>query len=63
MLATRRPARALTVCLCQAQTQGIAGWRQHAYILNKIKRHARTAQNKKRSKAKTPEWVEKISKR
>jgi len=47
----------LTVRLCESQ--GIAGWRQHAYILNKIKRHARTAQNKKRSKAKTPELVEK----
>jgi len=47
----------LTVRLCQAH--GIAGWRQHAHILNKIKRHARTAQNKRRSKAKTPELVEK----
>ena len=47
----------LTVRLCEAQ--GIAGWRQHAHILNKIKRSARTAQNKKRSKAKTPELAEK----
>jgi hypothetical protein len=47
----------LTTSLCEAQ--GIPGWRQHTYILNKIKRSARTAQNKKRSKAKTPELVEK----
>jgi len=47
----------LTVRLCEAQ--GLPGWRQHVHILNKIKRHARTAQNKKRSKAKTPELVEK----
>ena len=51
----------LTVRLCESQ--GIAGWRQHAYILNKIKRHARTARNKKRSKAKTPERWRKTSKR
>jgi len=47
----------LTVRLCEGQ--GIPGWRQHVHILNKIKRHARTAQNKKRSKAKTPELAEK----
>lgn len=47
----------LTVRLCDSQ--GISGWRQHAYILSKLKRHARTAQNKKRSKAKTPELVQK----
>jgi hypothetical protein len=47
----------LTVRLCESQ--GIDGWRQHVYILTKIKRSARTAQNKKRSKAKTPELVEK----
>ena len=47
----------LTVRLCESQ--GLAGWRQHAHILNKIKRQARTAQNKKRSKAKTPELMEK----
>jgi len=47
----------LTVRLCESQ--GLPGWRQHVHILNKIKRHARTAQNKKRSKAKTPELLEK----
>lgn len=47
----------LTTRLCEAQ--GLPGWRQHAYLLNKIKRHARTAQNKKRSKAKKPELAEK----
>lgn len=52
-----RKTMTLTVRLCQAH--GIVGWRQHAHILNKIKRYARTAQNKKRSKAKTPELAEK----
>jgi hypothetical protein len=47
----------LTVRLCESQD--LPGWRQHAHILNKIKRQARTAQNKKRSKAKTPELMEK----
>ena len=52
-----RKSITLTVRLCESQ--GLPGWRQHVHILNKIKRQARTAQNKKRSKAKTPELMEK----
>ncbi|MCF8209354.1 MAG: ISNCY family transposase [Rhodoferax sp.] len=47
----------LTTRLCESQ--GVAGWRQHAYLLKQINRHARTAQNKKRSKAKLPQLLEK----
>lgn len=47
----------LTARLCQHQ--GLSGWRQHAHILNQIKRQARTAQNKKRSQTKKPELREK----
>ena len=38
---------------------GISDWRQHAYNLRQVKQAMRTAQNKKRSKAKSPEQVEK----
>ena len=38
---------------------GLSDWRQHAYNLRQVKQAMRTAQNKKRSKAKSPEQVEK----
>lgn len=38
---------------------GMSDWRQNAYNLNHVKRLMRTAQNKKRSKAKAPEQVQK----
>jgi len=38
---------------------GLSDWRQHAYNLRQVKRLMRTAQNKKRSKAKSPEQQEK----
>lgn len=37
---------------------GMGGWRQHKFNVNQVKRSMRTAQNKKRSKAKAPEQVE-----
>ena len=39
--------------------QGMSDWRQNTYNLNHVKRLMRTAQNKKRSKAKSPEQVQK----
>jgi len=38
---------------------GISDWRQHAYNVRHVKRLMRTAQNKKRSKATSPERAEK----
>ena len=38
---------------------GMGGWRQHNYNVNHVKRAMRTAQNKKRSKAKSAEQMEK----
>ena len=38
---------------------GFTEWRQHAYNVRHVKRHMRTAQNKKRSKAKSPAQQEK----
>ena len=38
---------------------GMGGWRQHKYNVNHVKRMMRTAQNKKRSKARSPEQIEK----
>jgi len=38
---------------------GMSDWRQHKFNVNHVKRSMRTAQNKKRSKAKSPEQVEK----
>jgi transposase, IS5 family len=37
---------------------GVSDWRQHAYNVRHVKRLMRRAQNKKRSKAKSPERVE-----
>ena len=38
---------------------GFTEWRQHAYNVRHVKRHMRTAQNKKRSKARSPQQQEK----
>ena len=38
---------------------GCTEWRQHAYNVRHVKRHIRTAQHKKRSKARSPEQQEK----
>ena len=47
----------LTARLCD--TCGFTQWRQHAYNVRHVKRHMRTAQNKKRSKARSPQQQEK----
>jgi IS5 family transposase len=47
----------LTAQWCDDLVMG--GWRQHKFNVNAVKRSMRTAQNKKRSKAKAPELVEK----
>ena len=39
------------------ESLGLSDWRQHAYNVRQVKRLMRTAQNKKRSKAKSPELV------
>lgn len=46
----------LTAQLCDGC--GFSEWRQHAYNIRHVKRHMRTAQNKKRSKARSPEHQE-----
>jgi transposase, IS5 family len=46
----------LTAELCDRH--GVSEWRQHAYNVRHLKRLMRTAQNKKRSKAKSPERTE-----
>ena len=38
---------------------GLSDWRQYVYNLRQVKQAMRTAQNKKRSKAKSPEQIEK----
>jgi IS5 family transposase len=47
----------LTARLCEAN--GLSDWRQHAYNVRHIKRHMRTAQNRKRGKAKSEAQREK----
>lgn len=47
----------LTVQWCEDLDMG--GWRQHKYNVNHVKRAMRTAQNKKRARAKAPVQVEK----
>lgn len=41
------------------QLQGLSTWRQHGFNLRQVKRHMRSAQNKKRSRAKSPEQQDK----
>ena len=43
----------LTAQMCEEC--GLTEWRQHAYNVRHVKRHMRTAQNKKRSKARSPQ--------
>ena len=49
----------LTLTAQWCDSRGISEWRQHAYNVRHVKRHMRTAQNKKRSKAKSPQQQEK----
>lgn len=57
LLDAMRKVITLTARWCE--TQGLSDWRQHAYNLRQLKRLMRTAQNKKRSKAKSPEQQQK----
>ena len=49
----------ITLSAQWCECRGISEWRQHAYNVRHVKRHMRTAQNKKRSKAKSPQQQEK----
>lgn len=51
--------KVITLTAQWCETQGLSDWRQHAYNVRHLKRLMRTAQNKKRSKAKSPEQQEK----
>ena len=51
--------KTITLTAQWCEDLGMGGWRQHNYNVNHVKRAMRTAQNKKRSKAKAPEQVEK----
>lgn len=57
LLDAMRKVITLTAQWCECL--GISAWRQHAYNLRHVKRLMRTAQNRKRSKAMSPEQVEK----
>ena len=51
--------KVITLTAERCQTQGMSDWRQSAYNVRHLKRHMRTAQNKKRSKAKSEEQKQK----
>jgi hypothetical protein len=51
--------KVITLTAQWCEDRGMGGWRQHKYNVNQVKRAMRTAQNKKRSKAKSAEQVEK----
>ncbi len=53
LLDAMRKVITLTAQWCELR--GLSTWRQHAHNLRQIKRHMRSAQNKKRSRAKAPE--------
>ncbi len=57
LLDAMRKSITLTAQWCEEL--GLSDWRQWAYNLRQVKQAMRTAQNKKRSKAKSPEQVEK----
>jgi transposase, IS5 family len=57
LLDATRKVITLTAQWCEEL--GLSEWRQHAYNVRQVKQAMRTAQNKKRSKAKTPAQVEK----
>jgi IS5 family transposase len=50
--------KVLTLTAQWCQDRGISDWRQHAYNTRPLKRLMRTAQNKKRSRAKSPDKQE-----
>lgn len=47
--------KVITLTAQWCEEHGLTGWRQHAYNVNHVKRTMRTAQNKKRSRAKSEE--------
>lgn len=51
--------KTITLTARWSQERGMSDWRQWAYNVRQVKQAMRGAQNKKRSKAKTPEQVEK----
>jgi IS5 family transposase len=51
--------KVITLTAQWCEDLGMSDWRQWAYNLRQVKRLMRTAQNKKRSKAKSPEQVQK----
>ena len=51
--------KVITLSAQMCDEYGITEWRQYAYNVGHVKRHMRTAQNKKRSKARSPEQLEK----
>ncbi len=53
LLDAMRKVITLTAQWCERR--GLSTWRQHAYNLRLVKRHMRSAQNKKRAHAKSPE--------
>ena len=57
LLDAMRKVVTLTAQWCELRK--LSDWRQSAYNINQLKRLQRTAQNKKRSKAKSPEQVQK----
>ena len=57
LLDAMRKVITLTAQWCKVRN--LSDWRQSAYNINQLKRLQRTAQNKKRSKAKSPEQVQK----
>ena len=57
LLDAMRKVITLSAQLCE--DCGFTEWRQHAYNVRHVKRHMRTAQNKKRSKARSPEQQQK----
>jgi IS5 family transposase len=57
LLDAMRKVITLTAELCDRQ--GLSDWRQYAYSLRQVKQSMRTAQNKKRVNAKTPEQQKK----
>jgi hypothetical protein len=57
LLDAMRKSITLTAQWCEER--GMSDWRQWAYNLRQVKQAMRTAQNKKRSNAKSPEQVEK----
>jgi hypothetical protein len=51
--------KTITLTARWCEERGMSNWRQWAYNVRQVKQAMRTAQNKKRSKAKSPEQVEK----